>query len=211
MVTAGSNVNIKAIEPYADAILLAWYPGEQGGNALADIIFGNISPAGRLPVTFYEQLQDLPDYADYAMKNRTYRYFTGKVQYPFGFGLSYTTFDYTWKKQPQPIKSANDTLEFSVTVKNTGAVDADEVVQVYIQYPGMERMPVKELKGFSRVYIKKASNQTIQFRVPAKELQKWDLYQHTWKLYPGNYTIAIGSSSEDIKLKSTINIKAGIK
>ncbi len=91
VVTAGSAVDISAIEPYADAIILAWYPGEQGGNALADILFGSVSPAGRLPVTFYQSFADVPAYDNYAMKGRTYRYFNGKVQYPFGYGLSYTS------------------------------------------------------------------------------------------------------------------------
>src|ERR1700761_1153410 len=97
LITAGSDIDISAIEPYADAIVMAWYPGEQGGNAFADLLFGKISPSGHLPVTFYKSINDVPDYSDYAMKNRTYRYFTGAVQYPFGFGMSYTSFDY----QPQ--------------------------------------------------------------------------------------------------------------
>ena len=101
VVTAGSAVDIAAITPYADAVILAWYPGEQGGTALADILFGDVSPSGRLPVTFYQSLSDLPPYADYNMKGRTYRYFNGPVQYPFGYGLSYTSFDYKWKQEPK--------------------------------------------------------------------------------------------------------------
>ncbi|HET7897251.1 MAG TPA: glycoside hydrolase family 3 N-terminal domain-containing protein, partial [Flavisolibacter sp.] len=108
VVTTGSDVDIAAIEPYADAIILAWYPGEQGGNALADILFGKVSPAGRLPLTFYQSLSDLPPYESYAVQGRTYRYFKGKVQYPFGFGLSYSSFDYRWQKKPAEIQSAKD-------------------------------------------------------------------------------------------------------
>jgi beta-glucosidase len=148
VVTAGSYIDISAIEPYADAIILAWYPGEQGGTALADFLFGKVSPAGRLPLTFYQSLNDLPPYESYDMKGRTYRYYNGKVQYPFGFGLSYTSFDYTWKQQAGKINSSKDTLYFSVTIKNTGAMDGDEVAQVYIKYPNAERMPIKELKSF---------------------------------------------------------------
>ena len=96
---------------------MAWYPGDQGGNALADIIFGDVSPAGRLPVTFYQSFGDLPAYDNYNMQGRTYRYYDGKVQFPFGFGLSYTSFDYLWKQQPGKINSSADTLHFSVKIK----------------------------------------------------------------------------------------------
>jgi beta-glucosidase len=211
VVTAGSNVDISAIEPYADAIILAWYPGEQGGNALADILFGKVSPAGRLPVTFYQSFNDLPAYDNYAMKGRTYRYYDGKVQFPFGYGLSYSTFMYEWQNQPLQIKSSKDTVSFSVTIKNTGAMDADEVAQVYIQYPAVERMPLKELKSFQRVHVEKNGEAVVQFRIPLPELQKWDLKQKKWALYPGNYTIVVGSNSQDVKLKSVVNIKAGLK
>lgn len=211
VVTAGSNVDISAIGPYADAIILAWYPGEQGGNALADILFGKVSPSGRLPVTFYQSFNDLPAYDSYAMKGRTYRYYDGKVQYPFGFGLSYTTFAYEWKRQPMPVRSLKDSLTFSIAIKNTGSVEADEVAQVYFQYPNLERMPLKELKAFRRVHIEKNGEAIIHFSIPLQELQKWDLKQNKWMLYPGNYTVLVGSNSRDAKLRSTFNIKAGLK
>ena len=211
VITGGSAVDISAIEPYADAIILAWYPGEQGGNALADILFGKICPGGRLPVTFYESLNELPAYDDYNMKGRTYRYFDGKVQYPFGFGLSYTSFDYSWKQQPGKINSLNDTIRFSVKIKNTGGMNGDEVAQAYIKYPSVERMPLKELKSFKRVFIEKGNDKVVQFKIPVSELQKWDLKENKWKLYPGDYTISVGSNSQDMKLNSTINIKEGIK
>ena len=136
-------VNIAAIESYADAIILAWYPGEQGGTALADIIFGAVSPAGRLPVTFYSSLKDLPAYDSYNMQGRTYRYFNGKVQYPFGYGLSYSTFKYESGAGLKKSYAKTDTLKISLLVKNTGTIDADEVVQAYIKYPQGERMPLK--------------------------------------------------------------------
>jgi beta-glucosidase len=211
VITAGSDVDISSIEPYADAIIYAWYPGEEGGNALADILFGNVSPAGRLPVTFYQSLNDVPSYSDYNMQGRTYRYFNGKVQYPFGFGLSYTSFDYSWQQQPRAISSVKDTLTFSLQIKNTGAMDGDEAVQAYIQYPSLERMPLKELKAFKRISIPKGSVQTVQLKIPVQELQKWDLKENRWKLYPGNYNLLIGSSSQDVRLKSSITVKAGMK
>lgn len=207
VVTAGSNVNIAAIEPYADAILLAWYPGEQGGTALADILFGNVSPAGRLPVTFYQSFNDLPDYASYDMKGRTYRYYDGKVQFPFGYGLSYTSFKYHWTFMPSVLKTDRSQLHLAVTVQNTGPMDGDEVAQVYIQYPGMERMPLKELRAFRRVHIDKGTESLVYFTIPMDELKKWDLKQNKWVLYPGEYKILVGASSTDIRLSSSLHIK----
>lgn len=207
VVTAGSNVNISAIEPYADAIILAWYPGEQGGNALGDILFGTVSPSGRLPVTFYNSLTDLPDYTSYEMKGRTYRYFEGDVQFPFGYGLSYTTFAYDWHDKPQAIRSAKDSITFSVVITNTGSMDGDEVAQVYIRYPAVERMPLKELKAFKKVSIPKGETQDIRFSIPASELMKWDLKAKKWVLYPGNYQVMVGSSSSDIRLQTEVKVK----
>jgi beta-glucosidase len=209
VITAGSAVDLSAIEPYADAIILAWYPGEQGGNALADILFGRVSPAGRLPVTFYQSFADVPAYDSYAMKGRTYRYFNGKVQYPFGYGLSYTSFAYEWQKMPAGIKTAKDSISFSIKVKNTGQMDGDEVVQVYVEYPTVDRMPVKELKAFKRVHVKAGGETEVQMSIPAADLQKWDLATRSWKLYPGTYTIFAGGNSGDKKIVATV--KAGGK
>ena len=211
VVTAGSAVDIAAIEPYADAIILAWYPGEQGGNALADVLFGKVSPAGRLPVTFYQSFSDLPPYESYDLKGRTYRYYTGNVQYPFGFGLSYTTFGYEWVNRPGKIGSLKDSLVFSVKVKNTGAMNGEEVVQAYVQYPRLERMPLKELKAFRRVAVQKEGDAVVEFRIPVSELQKWDMKKSGWKLYGGDYTIVIGSNSSDQKLSATVNVKDGVR
>lgn len=211
VVTAGSNVDISAIEPLADAIILAWYPGEQGGNALADIIFGKECPAGRLPVTFYKSLNDLPPYDNYNMKGRTYRYYNGAVQYPFGFGLSYTSFEYSWRKEPAAVSSLKDKIQFSVTIKNNGTMDGDEVVQVYVQYPPIDRMPIKELKAFKRIHIIKGKEQTIQFSIPLSELQKWDMSKNKWTLYPGKYSILIGASSQDLRLNKDITINESIQ
>jgi beta-glucosidase len=206
VVTAGSAVDIASIAPYADAILLAWYPGEQGGTALADLLFGKVAPSGRLPVTFYQSLKDLPPYSSYAVKGRTYRYFNGPVQYPFGFGLSYTSFNYRWVKEPKAPGSLKDSISFSVAVKNTGSMDGDEVVQVYIRYPGSERMPLKELKAFRRITVKKGEERMVQLSIAATELQKWNLTLGRWQIYPGTYEIMVGASSEDSRLKATIAI-----
>jgi beta-glucosidase len=207
VITAGSDVDVSAVEPYADAIIYAWYPGEQGGNALADLIFGKVSPSGHLPLTFYKSINDVPAYDNYHMKGRTYRYFNGPVQYPFGFGLSYTSFDYELQQGLNLSYKTTDTLSVTVKVKNTGAMDGDEVVQAYIQYPNIDRMPVKELKSFKRISISKGGEQLVTLRIPVKELQKWDLATSKWKVYPGNYHLVLGSSSADSKVSMDFAVK----
>jgi len=207
VVTAGSAVDLTPILPYADAILLAWYPGEQGGNALADIVFGKTSPSGHLPVTFYRSLSDLPDYTDYSLKGRTYRYYDGPVQYPFGFGLSYTRFSYAWQQAPSRTVTARDTLSFSLTVNNTGELDGDEVVQAYIEYPNGDRMPVRELKSFHRITVPARGAQTLFLAIPMSELQKWDLAAGKWELFKGNYKLILGSHSRDEKLTSAFSVR----
>jgi len=200
VITVGSDVDVSAIAPYADAIIMAWYPGEQGGNALADLLYGKISPSGHLPLTFYNSLNDVPDFKDYNMQGRTYRYYNGTVQYPFGFGLSYTSFAYTLQGALKTIYKPADTISAVISVKNTGAMDGDEVVQAYITYPAIYRMPIKELKGFKRVSVAKDGEQAVTINIPVVELQKWDMTTHKWKIYPGNYKIAFGNNSQDKKL-----------
>ena len=206
VVTAGSAVDLSSIEPYADAILLAWYPGEQGGNALADILFGKVSPSGHLPVTFYRSLYDLPAYKDYNMQGRTYRYYDGPVLYPFGYGLSYTSFRYAWQEPLKNTYLPKDSIAFAISVENTGAFDGDEVVQAYIQYPTGERMPLKELKAFKRVSVQKNGTKLVSFAIPVSELQKWDLPKRKWKLNKGSYKLILGSHSRDEKLSASFRI-----
>ena len=207
VVTAGSAVDMSSIAPYADAILLAWYPGEQGGNALADILFGKVSPSGHLPVTFYRSTADLPPYRDYSMKGRTYRYYNGPVQYPFGFGLSYTTFGYSWKQVPQKTYGAADTIPVGVTIVNTGKMAADEVVQAYIAYPAGSRMPIKELKYFFRLHLEPGPPASIEYFIPIRELRRWDLAAHRWKVYPGEYKLILGENSRDEQLVANFTIR----
>jgi beta-glucosidase len=207
VITGGSDIDLSSIEPYVDAIIMAWYPGQQGGNALADVLMGKVSPSGHLPLTFYKSVKDLPDYNSYSMKNRTYRYFNGAVQYPFGFGLSYTTFNYAWKNQPKASYAATDNIDITVQVSNTGSMDADEVVQAYIKYPNAERMPLKELKSFKRLNIAKGQTGEATMSIPVKELMKWDLANHRWKLYPGQYQVVIGNDSQTEKLSGSFIIK----
>ncbi|WP_454803567.1 glycoside hydrolase family 3 N-terminal domain-containing protein [Mucilaginibacter phyllosphaerae] len=207
VITAGSDVDVSAIADYADAIIYAWYPGEQGGNALADIVFGKVNPSGRLPLTFYNSVNDLPAYTSYSMNNRTYRYFKGQAQYPFGFGLSYTTFSYEPAIMPKKQYAAKDTIAISVAIKNTGNFDGAEVVQAYIKYPNIDRMPLKELKAFKRINIAKGTSETVTLKIPVTEFQKWDLKNHKWKIYPGTYQVVLGSSSADDKLNASFQVK----
>jgi beta-glucosidase len=206
VITAGSDVDVAAIAPYADAVILAWYPGEQGGNALADIIFGDVSPSGHLPVTFYKALSNLPDYKIYNMKGRTYRYYNGPVQYPFGFGMSYTTFDYILNDGFKSKYKVTDSISINLTVKNTGNTSGDEVIQAYIKYPKIDRMPLKELKAFKRIHVEKGKEKMITLKIPVKELQKWDLNTHSWKLYPGEYTVILGSNAQDEKVTTAFTL-----
>lgn len=200
VLTSGSPLDINELKPYADAILLAWYPGQEGGKAIADILFGKENPGGRLPLTFYDKFSDLPDYNSYSMAGRTYRYFEGKVQYPFGFGLSYTKFEYQWLDKPE-IK--NETINLSVKIKNVGDFAGKEVVQVYVSYPQEERMPVKELKAFKKSKLLAPGDEVVAaFSVPLEELKKWDLNEKKWKLYKGKYSIKVGSSADDSRLVS---------
>ena len=207
VITAGSDLDLSSIEPYVDAIIYAWYPGQQGGNALADILFGKVSPSGKLPVTFYKSFDELPAYDNYAMQGRTYRYFTKPVEFPFGFGLSYTHFDYSWNKEPADIKNDKESISFEINISNKGNFDSYDVPEVYIKYPDLPRMPVEELKGFQKVFIQKGKTKTVKFSIPVSELKKWDLKEDKWKLYPGKYEVCIGKNADEMVLKKTILIK----
>jgi beta-glucosidase len=188
----------------ADAILFAWYPGEQGGNALADIIFGDINPSGRLPVTFYKSVNDLPDFENYNMDGRTYRYYEGEPLYPFGFGLSYTAFEY--KNLKQTVIDNQISLQFEL--KNAGEMAGEEVVQVYVRKidPQFWR-PIKQLVGYQRVSLQQNEESKISIDIDKKQLQYWDVNMQQYKVESGKYEFQIGSSSEDIRIKESINCK----
>jgi len=198
VLTTGSAIELEEVEKIADAVVLAWYPGEEGGNAAADIIFGDANPAGRLPVTFYRSTEDLPPFEDYSMKERTYRYFNGKPLHAFGFGLSYTRFLYSALSVS---KSTND-LTIRLNITNTGEYDGDEVAQLYLRRINAEEgRPSKELKGFKRIFIKKGFRKNVSFLLTKKDLEYWDEKKGGYLVYPGEYEVMIGSSSEDIKLR----------
>jgi beta-glucosidase len=170
VLTNGSALGVNWANEHANAIVEAWYPGEEGGTAVAETLSGANNPGGRLPVTFYKDVAQLPAFEDYAMKGRTYRYFEGKPLYPFGYGLSYTTFGYRDLKLPGGPLAAGDDLQASVTVSNTGKVAGDEVVQLYLNFPGVAGAPNKALRGFKRVHLEAGASQEVQFDLKPRDL-----------------------------------------
>lgn len=198
-----------------DAILQAWYPGEAGGQAVADVLFGDYNPAGRLPVTFYRSTDDLPDFEDYSMKNRTYKYFKGETLFPFGHGLSYTEFSYgkavlmdeNGRKLRQFELSGNKdaNLLLRVPVRNVGARGGDEVVQVYLRDLQDPQAPAKQLCGFVREYIPAGKKQVLEVPIMNQGLRTFDAEREEMNIKPGRYEILYGASSADQQLKK-INI-----
>jgi beta-glucosidase len=176
------------------AILNAWYGGEAGGTAVADILFGDYSPSGKLPVTFYKSDSDLPSFDDYSMKNRTYRYFKGDPLYPFGFGLSYTRFTFSNLHLSKSKIKKNETINAEVTVTNNGKVKSDEVVQLYLTHLSHgENIPLYSLKGFKRISLAPSASQKVKFTI-TPEMMKLVNEQGQSVLNSGNIKISIGES-----------------
>jgi beta-glucosidase len=166
----GSALAVNWAAEHVNAILEAWYPGEEGGTAVAQTLSGKNNPAGRLPVTYYTGTDQLPPFEDYAMKGRTYRYFEGKPLYTFGYGLSYTTFSYRGLRLPKKIIPAGDPLAAEVTVTNTGPREGDEVVQLYLSFPNVPGAPLRALRGFQRVHLKQGESQKVRFELKDRDL-----------------------------------------
>ena len=176
---------------HANAILEAWYPGEEGGAAIAATLSGKNDPAGRLPVTFYKDVNQLPNFEDYSMKGRTYRYFTGEPLWPFGYGLSYTTFRYGDLTLPKASIEAGAPLDASVKVTNSGKMAGDEVVQLYLKFPDVPGAPIRALRGFQRIHLAAGETRVVRFR-----LQRRDLSMVTGMgdriVAQGTYTVSVG-------------------
>ena len=192
----GSALSVNWAKQHVNAILESWYAGEEGGAAIAETLSGKNNPAGRLPVTFYTGVEQLPPFGDYSMNDRTYRYFKGKPLYPFGYGLSYTTFSYSGLTLPKnPIK-AGDPLVMDVTVTNTGKRDGDEVAQVYLSFPNVAGAPLRALRAFKRVHLKPGESQKLRF-----ELQERDLSMVSEAGEPmiaeGQYSVSVGGGQPD--------------
>lgn len=203
VLVAGSSLAVNWVDENVPAILNAWYPGEQGGNAVAEVLFGDYNPGGRLPLTYYNSLDELPAFDDYSVKGRTYQYFEGQPLYEFGYGLSYTKFRYKSKG----VNVEQDTVKVSFEVSNVGKCDGDEVAQVYVKYPETGTyMPIKQLHGFRRVHIRKGQTCGVKIGVPKKELRYWDERERKFVTPGGEYTFMVGASSEDIRFRETVGL-----
>ncbi|MDB5671839.1 MAG: glucan 1,4-alpha-glucosidase, partial [Alphaproteobacteria bacterium] len=166
----GSALGVNWADAHVPAIVEAWYPGEQGGTAVASLLAGDFSPAGRLPVTFYKSAGQLPAFNDYTMARRTYRYFDGEPLYPFGHGLSYTSFHYSNARTSKAVVDASGDVSVSVDVTNQGAMDGDEVVQLYLRHPGLAGAPIRALEGFERIHLVRGETRTITFQLDPRAL-----------------------------------------
>ena len=188
------------------AIVEAWYPGQAGGEAIADVLFGDYNPGGRLPVTFYKTVDDLPPFDDYQLGGHTYRYFQGEPLYPFGHGLSFTTFEYSDLVISRNLVTSGESVDISLTLKNTGSYAGEEVVQLYTRDEFSQVMqPSKVLKGFARIALLPGENKTINFRLPANHLAYFDMNLDL-VLETGKVQVLIGSSSADIRLLGEFEI-----
>jgi beta-glucosidase len=204
----GSALAVNWAQANVPAIVEAWYPG-QAGNAMADVLFGDYNPAGRLPITFYKSANDIPAFDDYRMAGRTYRFFKGEPLYPFGHGLSYTTFSYANLKTSGESAGPNDTVTVSVDVTNSGKRPGDEVVQMYVEHVGsaVER-PIRDLRGYRRLTLAPGETKTVQLPLPISTLAYWDESGHRWIVEPDQVRIRVGASSADLRLARTIQITA---
>ncbi len=182
---------------HVNAILDSWYAGEEGGTAIAETLSGKNDPAGRLPITFYTGVDQLPPFEDYAMQNRTYRYFKGKPLYPFGYGLSFTTFSYSDLSLPKATIKAGDALAAEVTITNTGKRAGDEVAQLYLGFPNMPGAPLRALRGFKRMHLNPGESQRVRF-----ELKDRDLSMVSEAGEPiiaeGSYSVSIGGGQPNM-------------
>jgi beta-glucosidase len=192
----GSALAVNWISEHANAVLDAWYPGEEGGAAVAETLSGKNNPAGRLPLTFYKGVDQLPHFEDYGMANRTYRYFTGKPLYPFGYGLSYTKFSYSNLSVPEQGIAAGQPVEADVTVTNTGKIAGDEVVQLYLKFPSIKGAPLIALRGFERIHLDPGASQKVHFELKQRDLGMVSEDGNPM-IAPGDYTISVGGGQPD--------------
>ena len=208
---SGSAIALLWEVEHLPAILQAWYPGEEGGRAVAEVLFGDVNPSGHLPITLYRATADLPAFTDYSMSNRTYRYFNGKPLYAFGHGLNYTKFDFLHGKLGSKKLAANGTAKVTFTLKNTGKLDGDEVAQVYFRHinPTVPQ-PKLALCGFVRVHLKSGKSSRVTIEVPAERLRYWDTEKKQYMVEPGKYEFLIGAASDDIRLKLPMTVTGNL-
>jgi beta-glucosidase len=198
------------IKDNVPAMLQAWWPGEEGGHAIADVLFGDVNPAGRLPATVYASEAQVPPINEYDItKGFTYMYINGAPLFPFGHGLSYTTFEYSGLKLSASQIKSSDTINVSVDVTNTGKVAGDEVVQLYAhQEKCSVKVPEKELRGFQRISLQPGEKRTVTLPLPGEKLAFWDEKTHAFVVEPGTFDVMVGASSGDIRLQQSFEVTA---
>jgi beta-glucosidase len=208
VLTTGSALAVDWAQAHLPAILVAWYPGQRGGTAVADVLFGEANPGGRLPVTFYRETEVLPAFDDYAMRGRTYRYFEGTPLYPFGHGLSYTRFAYADLHLDRTRAGPQDTVRARATVRNVGERAGEEVVQLYLHALAPSRPRARqELRGFARIALAPGEAREVEFTFrPADDLHHYDATAGAFAVDPGPYEVRIGASSADIRLRARVDV-----
>jgi beta-glucosidase len=210
VLTTGSAIAVDWAKERLPAIAVAWYPGQRGGDAVADVLFGATNPSARLPVTFYKASEKLPAFDDYNMRGRTYRYFEGDPLFPFGHGLSYTRFEYSNLQVDRSRVNADGTVRVTATVKNAGTRAGDEVVQLYVRavQPRQPRA-LKDLRGIDRIALKAGETRRVSFTlVPNRDFTYYDDAQKRYAVDEGNYEVQLGASSSDIRLRSNVSVVA---
>jgi beta-glucosidase len=216
VLTGGSPIALGEVEEMVDAILFVWYPGMEGGRAVADVLFGDVSPSGKLPVTFPMSLDQLPAFDDYSMKGRTYRYMTEEPLYPFGFGLSYSRFEYSDLKLDRTEIPLGDFLDISLTIHNSGGRDSAEVVQLYLSDLHASTIaPLHHLVGFERITLKAGESHTLKFTLNPEMMS---FYNDDGKLIlePGEFRLEIGGCSpgkrgQDLGASKTVSAVFEVK
>jgi beta-glucosidase len=199
---------INWVQENVPAIVHMAHNSQEEGNALADVLFGDYNPAGRLVQTWVKSIDDLPPMMDYNIRNnRTYMYFKGQPLYPFGYGLSYTTFAYSNLRTSAPRLASDGQIVVSVNVRNTGKREGQEVVQLYVEHMGSKvERPIKELKGFERVALKAGETKTVRMTLKAEDLGYWDSQKKQWVVEAGNVKLMVGASSADVRLQQTVGV-----
>jgi beta-glucosidase len=194
----GSAVAVNWATEHVPAILTAWYPGQAAGLAIADVLFGNYNPAGRLPITFYKSTKELPPFTNYNMEGRTYRYFQGEPLFPFGYGLSYTKFEYSNLRLPMKVRAGDD-ARVSITVKNAGSMEGEEVVQLYVtEMNASAPVPIRSLQGFQRVFLKAGEQRSVSFSLAPRQLSLIDATAQR-VVEPGIFEVSIGGKQPGFK------------
>lgn len=200
--TSGSCVGFECVQDYYDALIQAWYPGQEGGIAVADVLFGDFNPSGKLPVTFYKNTAQLPEFTDYNMDNRTYRYFKGEPMYAFGFGMSYTNFEFGQAKLSKNSIKKGQSINITIPVTNAGEMDGAEVVQVYVKSLTNPDAPIKALKGYKRVEITAGKTAKVKITLKPESFAYYSADADDLAIFAGDYQILYGNSSNDADLKS---------